>query len=227
MPSIEQAEIVVKLEAADDGFARRLGAFVVAAVERLQEGLGLPGGYTWGFWMGAGDCIAGHTECMQVACCQIGFKPTPSMLLRLCPYGCRGLHMPSTLGQFLVSSLHTFTSQPNRLSLHADLPGLPQQVVAMLRAGGWSATVIRWTRSIAERLQAAVLDGLLAGNSPLMYDATSALGLVRAATAALALVSDVGFEAAVRHLSGEYFTAASKVSGSGGLHIMDAPGWAA
>ncbi len=82
----------------------------------------------------------------------------------------------------------------------------------MLRAGGWSATVIRWTRSIAERLQAAVLDGLLTGNSPVMHDATSALALVRAATAALALVSDVGFEAAVRHLSGEYFTAASKVS---------------
>ncbi|KAI7838087.1 hypothetical protein COHA_008096 [Chlorella ohadii] len=139
VPSIEQAEIVVQLEAADDGFARRLGAFVVAAVERLQEGLGLP-----------------------------------------------------------------------------DLSGLPQQVVAMLRAGGWSATVIRWTRSIAERLQAAVLDGLLTGNSPVMHDATSALALVRAATAALALVSDVGFEAAVRHLSGEYFTAASKAVPSAG-----------
>lgn len=81
----------------------------------------------------------------------------------------------------------------------------------MLLAGGWSAAALRWTRSIAERLQAAVLGGLLSGSSPAMHDATSALGLVRAATAALALVSDVGFEAAVRHLSGEYFTAASKV----------------
>lgn len=44
VPNIEQAEVVVQLEAADDGFARRLGAFVVAAVERLREGLGLPGG---------------------------------------------------------------------------------------------------------------------------------------------------------------------------------------
>lgn len=93
----------------------------------------------------------------------------------------------------------------------ADLPGLPQQVVSMLQAGGWSAAALRWTRSIAERLQAAVLDGLLGGSSPAMHDATSALGLVRAATAALALVSDVGFEAAVRHLSGEFFTAATKV----------------
>ncbi|PRW32572.1 type III restriction enzyme [Chlorella sorokiniana] len=103
VPSIEQAEIVVRLEAADDGFARRLGAFVVAAVEWLREGLGLP-----------------------------------------------------------------------------------------------------------------ALEGLLGFGSPVMHDATSALGLVRAATAALALVSDVGFEAAVRHLSGEYFTAASKAAPPGG-----------
>ena len=37
VPDIEQHEILVQLEAADDGFARRLGAFVVAAVERLQQ----------------------------------------------------------------------------------------------------------------------------------------------------------------------------------------------
>jgi len=48
--------------------------------------------------------------------------------------------------------------------------------------------------------------------SPLAYPATGGLGRCRAETAALALVSDVGFGAAVRHLSGEYFTAASKVS---------------
>ena len=67
-----------------------------------------------------------------------------------------------------------------------------------------------------------MLDGLLSGSSPAMHDATSALGLVRAATAALSLVSDVGFEAAVRHLSSEYFTAASKV----GAPRLDAVAWA-
>lgn len=56
MPDIEQEEILVQLEAADDGFARRLGAFVVAAVEQLQEGLGLPGG-----WAGLADGRSGAT----------------------------------------------------------------------------------------------------------------------------------------------------------------------
>lgn len=43
VPDIEQEEVLVQLEPADDGLARRLGGFVVAAVERLREGLGLPG----------------------------------------------------------------------------------------------------------------------------------------------------------------------------------------
>lgn len=89
----------------------------------------------------------------------------------------------------------------------------------MLQLGGWSAAVLRWARAVAEQLQGAVLDGRLGAASPALHDATTALGLVRAATAALALVSDVGFEAAVRHLSGEYFAAAAKVGccGAGGL----------
>lgn len=44
-----------------------------------------------------------------------------------------------------------------------------------------------------------------------MHDLLHALLLVRAAVASLALVSDVGFEAAVRHLSQEYFAIAAKV----------------
>lgn len=52
----------MQLEAADDGFARRLGAFVVAAVERLQEGLGLPGG-----WAGLADGRSGASTVRVVA----------------------------------------------------------------------------------------------------------------------------------------------------------------
>ena len=45
VPAVQEEEIVVELEAADDAFARRLGAFVVAAVERLRQALAaaLPG----------------------------------------------------------------------------------------------------------------------------------------------------------------------------------------
>ncbi len=77
MPSIEQAEIVVQLEAADDGFARRLGAFVVAAVERLQEGLGLPGGCNGRLVGGRGLSLLGQTESVQV-CKLHAAKPTAS-----------------------------------------------------------------------------------------------------------------------------------------------------
>lgn len=44
-----------------------------------------------------------------------------------------------------------------------------------------------------------------------MHDAISTLRLVRAATAALALVADVGYEAAVRYLSQEYYHVAATV----------------
>ena len=47
MPDIEQEEILVQLEAAVEGFARRLVVFVVAAVVLLLEGLGVRGGWAW------------------------------------------------------------------------------------------------------------------------------------------------------------------------------------
>ena len=86
----------------------------------------------------------------------------------------------------------------------------------MLQAGGWSAAAIRWAAAAAKALQAAATADAMAGSQPriggaALQDACGALAVVQAATAALALVSDVGYEAAVRHLSLEYFAAASKV----------------
>lgn len=107
----------------------------------------------------------------------------------------------------------------------ADLPGLPAEVNRMLEAGGWSAAAVRWTVAVAARLQAAVDAGRLeALHEAALHDATSALLLVRAATAALALVSDVGFEAAVRHLSQEFSRVAAKArpltAGRGGVRYV-------
>lgn len=89
----------------------------------------------------------------------------------------------------------------------------------MLRAGRWCGTAVRWTVMAAEALQqqraagegASEAGGQEAPAPAHLHDATNALLLVRAAVAALALVSDVGFEAAVRHLSQEYFAVAAKV----------------
>lgn len=95
----------------------------------------------------------------------------------------------------------------------------------MLAAGRWTATAVRWTVAAADALQAASQPGGMAGtaqqepqgaspatSAPADRDLQHALLLVRAAVAALALVSDVGFEAALRHLSKEYFEVAAKVS---------------
>lgn len=90
------------------------------------------------------------------------------------------------------------------------MPGLPAEVVAGLRAGTWSGAAVRWTVGVADQLAAAAA-GASAEEAAQRHDATGALLLVRAATAALALVSDVGFEAAVRHLSQEYSAAAARV----------------
>lgn len=95
------------------------------------------------------------------------------------------------------------------LPARADVPGLPAEVVAGLHAGTWSSAAVRWAVGVSDRLQAAA--GSSAEEAARRHDAAGALLLVRAATAALALVSDVGFEAAVRHLSQEYSAAAARV----------------
>lgn len=97
----------------------------------------------------------------------------------------------------------------------------------MLVAGKWCSTAASWTVAAAAGLQAAAsaesapqggstskwpAAGAATGAEAARHDATSALLLVRAAVSSLALVSDVGFEAAVRYLSQEYYHVAAKVS---------------
>ena len=108
--------------------------------------------------------------------------------------------------------------------------GLPSEVEAMLIAGRWCSTAARWTVQVAEGLQAAPGPTASSSTAPGGYggqaerpaavveeaaaarhDATCALLLVRAAVAALALAADVGFEAAVRYLSQEYYRVAAMV----------------
>ncbi len=43
VPQVEQEEVLVEVSAQDYSFARRLGGFVLAAVERLRAELGLAG----------------------------------------------------------------------------------------------------------------------------------------------------------------------------------------
>lgn len=99
----------------------------------------------------------------------------------------------------------------------AAAPALPAEVLDMLRAGRWTNTAARWTVTAADALrEAASTSASLAGGheAPLplpLHDATNALLLVRAAVAALALVSDVGLEAGLRHLSQEFCAVAAKV----------------
>ena len=100
----------------------------------------------------------------------------------------------------------------------------------MLIAGRWCSTAARWTVQVAEGLQAAPGPTASSSTAPGGYggqaerpaavveeaaaarhDATCALLLVRAAVAALALAADVGFEAAVRYLSQEYYRVAAMV----------------
>lgn len=109
---------------------------------------------------------------------------------------------------------------------------LPAEVLDMLAAGRWTATAVRWTVAAADALRTSAHppDGPAAAEAPqtppaaaasataasepaAVHDLQHALLLVKAAVASLALVSDVGFEAALRHLSKEYFAVAAKASG--------------
>lgn len=108
----------------------------------------------------------------------------------------------------------------------------------MLAAGRWTATAVRWTVAAADALRASAHpDGPAAAEAPqtppaaaasaaaasepaaatalpaAAHDLQHALLLIKAAVASLALVSDVGYEAALRHLSKEYFAVAAKASG--------------
>ena len=99
----------------------------------------------------------------------------------------------------------------------------------MLAAGRWTATAVRWTVLAADALRTAAHSGGPAAEArqtppvaaaaaaaatlpAAVHDLLHGLLLVRAAVASLALVSDVGFEAALRHLSKEYFAVAAKAS---------------
>ena len=87
----------------------------------------------------------------------------------------------------------------------AEVAALPAVVRVMLLGGRWCNTAARWTVAGAEAQQAAPR------SVAQQQDATHALLLVRAAVAALALISDVGYEAAIRHLSQEFYAVAAKV----------------
>ncbi|KAL4856329.1 Endoribonuclease Dicer 1 [Chlorella vulgaris] len=111
-----------------------------------------------------------------------------------------------------------------------ELEKLPSEVNALLEAGKWCNTAANWTVAAAAGLQAAASaeSASSAGSSSMQppgtatfaaaarHDATNALLLVRAAVSSLALVSDVGFEAAVRYLSQEYYHVAAKLAGGMG-----------
>lgn len=96
---------------------------------------------------------------------------------------------------------------------------LPAEVLAMLHAGRWCSTAVRWTVDAAQVLSSAGSRGASPALDTALdiHDATSALQLVRAAVAALALATDIGFEAAVCHLSQAYFQVAAKV---GSMHMF-------
>ena len=87
----------------------------------------------------------------------------------------------------------------------AEEQRLPQEVRQMLGEGRWCATPANWCLKAAGQLQASAL--------PHRHDLTCCLLLVRGAVAAMALVGDTGYEAAVRHLSKECASVAEKVGG--------------
>ena len=215
MPTVEELELRVATSAQDASLALRLGAFTlkaVAAVEALCGELGVAG-VLWS--RGApqwekGRCPTGQCAAAGEPCKRRCFLPS---LVHLYLY-------------LLLSFTFIFTFYSRSLPVPADKLGpLPREVVGMLSEGRWCSTAVHWTVAVAERLKAAQQGGAAQAaqaaqhdssadggvHQAAQHDATNALLLVRAAVAALALVADVGFEAAVRHLCGEYYAVAAKV----------------
>ena len=94
-------------------------------------------------------------------------------------------------------------------ALAADEERVPAQVREMLNKGIWSSTPGRWAVRAALRLHEPQL-------KPHQRDLLACLRLVRGAATALALVTDAGYESAVRYLSNEYADVAGKVLDGGG-----------
>ena len=110
------------------------------------------------------------------------------------------------LGAFTLAALDTLKPRLEQLAdqeaQHAAR--VPANVREMLQQGIWSSSPGRWAAAQARQLTHP-------GQSAQARDLCACLRLMRGAVAALALVSDAGYEAAVRLLSTEYAAAADKV----------------
>lgn len=250
VPTVEEERIYVEMAHQDAGLARRLGSFVLAAVELLTDKLGLLGGWGWTGWV-AGVCerlilcwVTGYAR--QTACfaCQPAMQHNTSIIrssgrtcldltarCQLCRESTAALPAATSVTAEWANCTCTVCTQHECVSCVAGIAPLPSEVKGMLAEGRWCSTAVRWTIGVAEELQrraAAEVAGAAvpppgaepssssraaAAGSSGHHDALSALVLVRAAVAALALVSDVGFEAAVRHISQEYYSLAARVRG--------------
>jgi hypothetical protein len=219
----------------DSALARRLGAFVVEAADALAPALGQTGGCTcrlsqrWPavaspFWVGwMEQCPAWPCSlfCKQPGCCGAQNKglglmgcpfclpPSPSP--RLCAAAAA---LPADVRAMLAAGRWCNTAFGWTVAAAGALQEAAAAETAAAAATSAKPEASRSsgsTSSAAAPSAASAASAAGAAAATRKHDATAALQLARAAVAALALVSDVGFEAAVRYLSQEYYHVASMV----------------